>query len=65
MKSLYVIGSSIAIGSVWFFSIYALLTQGIGVEPTELQSTALLAACLVIGAVVGYKIFIAPSRNSK
>ena len=64
LKLLYVLGSALAIGLVWFFAAFALLEQGLGLSLSGLAVAAMLIACIGAGAYVGWKLFVAPKRSS-
>jgi hypothetical protein len=65
MKLLYVAGTSLAIGLTWFLVIFALLTQGLGIEPPALVSMGLFLACAAAGAVAGWRLFVVPSQRAE
>ena len=62
LKLLYVMGSALAIGLVWFFAAIALLEQGLGLSLNDFAVLAMLIACIGAGAYVGWKLFVVPSR---
>jgi hypothetical protein len=64
LKLLYVVGSALAIGLVWFFAALALLEQGFGLNLNNVVLVAMLMASIGAGAYVGWKLFVVPKRSS-
>lgn len=59
-RLLYLLGTTLAVGSVWFFAIVAVADQ---VFSTPLEGGVLLGvlvACLATGAVAGWRLFFRP-----
>ena len=63
LKLLYVVGSALAIGLVWFFAALALLEHGFGLSLGNLALLAMLMAFIGAGAYVGWKLFVVRSRS--
>ena len=63
LKLLYLIGTSLAVGLVWFFALSALVEQFLGMNVGSFGSTALLVVCAAAGAIVGWKLFVSPRQR--
>ena len=60
LKVLYLVGTALAIGLVWFFALLALLEQGLGLSVASLPRAAMLLACICAGVYAGWKLFVWP-----
>ena len=63
LKLLYLVGTTLAVGLVWFFALSALVEQALGLKLGSFGSTALLIACAAAGAIVGWKLFVSPKQH--
>ena len=60
LKVLYLVGTALAIGLVWFFALLALLEQGLGLSIAGSLRAAILLACICAGIYTGWKLFVRP-----
>lgn len=60
LRSLYMLGTTVALGLVWFFAVYAFAEQAFAVELTDGLLAFVLGLCLFAGALVGCRLFLKP-----
>ncbi len=63
LRCLYLLGTTLALGSVWFFAVHAIAEQVFALALSGWLLATTLGLSLAAGALVGWRLFFRPRRR--